>query len=37
MDEIAGLEHVDKSSVFDSLEAAKKRTKKYLIIMLLAN
>jgi len=31
MDEIAGLEHVDKSSVFDSLEAAKKRIKKYLI------
>ncbi len=31
MDEIADLEHVDKSSVFDSLGAAKKKVKKYLI------
>jgi len=31
MDEIADLEHVDKSSVFDSLSSAKKKIKKYLI------
>jgi hypothetical protein len=31
MDEIADLEHVDKSFIFDSLEAAKKRIKRYLI------
>jgi hypothetical protein len=30
MDEIANLEHVNKSSVFDTLSAAKKRIKKYL-------